>query len=200
MQAMVGGLYQYLIASANDAVRINAIPTLHGAFAGDGTSGIFVWGAHLYRSDLGGMVNNPAQSTGFETYVPTASSAVYLPRVGHHIYNGNAWVNEGVLHESEARTNLLTLKTSLIGVKLFNAPWGQKLLLANVPIKASPTVMEGSVCKLSYNGGATDFWLQAGVASNGQRKSIWARTVSGTGTRTVSLVTTCSTTDFSNSH
>ena len=30
-----------------------------------------------------------------------------VARVGHHIYNGDAWVNEGVLHESEARTNLL---------------------------------------------------------------------------------------------
>ena len=91
-------------ASANDTVRINAIPTLpDGAFTGDGTSGIFVWGAHLYRSDLGGMVNNSA--TG-DSYIPTTNSAVYLPRVGHHIYNGDAWVNEGVLHESEARTNL----------------------------------------------------------------------------------------------
>jgi hypothetical protein len=31
-----------------------------------------------------------------------------VPRTGHHIYNGSAWVNEGILHESEARTNLLT--------------------------------------------------------------------------------------------
>ena len=30
-----------------------------------------------------------------------------VPRTGHHIYNGTSWVNEGVLHESEARTNLL---------------------------------------------------------------------------------------------
>ena len=67
-----------------------------------------IWHPHVYRSDLGGMVNNPAQPTGFETYVPTTSSAVYLPRVGHHAYNGSAWVNEGVLHESEARTNLVT--------------------------------------------------------------------------------------------
>jgi hypothetical protein len=51
------------------------------------------------------MVDNPA--TG-NSYVPTTSSAVYAPRVGHHVYNGSAWVNEGVLHESEARTNLLT--------------------------------------------------------------------------------------------
>jgi len=30
------------------------------------------------------------------------------PRIGHHIYDGTAWVNEGILHESEARTNLAT--------------------------------------------------------------------------------------------
>ena len=35
------------------------------------------------------------------------SAASYLPRVGHHVYNGDAWVNEGLLHESEARTNLI---------------------------------------------------------------------------------------------
>ena len=35
------------------------------------------------------------------------SSARYLPRIGHHVYNGSAWVNEGLLAESEARTNLL---------------------------------------------------------------------------------------------
>ncbi len=31
-----------------------------------------------------------------------------VARVGHHIYNGSTWVNEGVLHESEARTNRAT--------------------------------------------------------------------------------------------
>ena len=62
-----------------------------------------IWHPHAYRSDLGGMVNNSA--TG-NSYVPTTSSAVYAPRVGHHVYNGSAWVNEGILHESEARTNL----------------------------------------------------------------------------------------------
>ncbi|HMA78799.1 MAG TPA: hypothetical protein VKP88_06780, partial [Candidatus Paceibacterota bacterium] len=58
----------------------------------------------VYRSDLGGMVNNP--DTG-NSYVPTTSSAVYLPRRGHHVYNDTSWVNEGVLVESEARTNLV---------------------------------------------------------------------------------------------
>ena len=87
----------------------------------NGTDGLYIWGAHCHKSDLGGMANNASQPTGLETYVPTAtSSAVYLPRVGHHVYNGSAWVNEGILHESEARTNLLlnsgTLSTQNVTV------------------------------------------------------------------------------------
>ena len=69
---------------------------------------IYAWGAQLNRSDLGGMVNNPDAPTGLESYVPTTSAPVYLSRRGHHIYNGSAWVNEGILHESEARTNVCT--------------------------------------------------------------------------------------------
>jgi hypothetical protein len=38
-----------------------------------------------------------------------------VPRTGHHIYNGSAWVNEGILHESEARTNLMTSSGDLDG-------------------------------------------------------------------------------------
>jgi hypothetical protein len=36
------------------------------------------------------------------------TAAINEPRVGHHIYNGSAWVDEGYFHESEARTNLVT--------------------------------------------------------------------------------------------
>ena len=65
-----------------------------------------IWGAHVYRSDLGGMHPVPQSATGFEYYVPTNGNAEYLPRVGHHVYNGSTWVNEGLLIESEPRTNL----------------------------------------------------------------------------------------------
>jgi len=86
-------------------------------FSGDGVKSIYLWGAHLYRSDLGGMVNN--QDRG-DSYVPTTSAAVYMPRVGHHIWDGSAWVNEGLLIESEARTNLYldseTIETQVVPV------------------------------------------------------------------------------------
>jgi len=76
---------------------------------------VSVWGAHVYRSDLGGMAPVPGAATGFETYVPTNGSAEYLPRVGHHVYDTttSAWVNEGLLLESEARTNLLLSTATL---------------------------------------------------------------------------------------
>ena len=67
-----------------------------------------VFGAHLYRSDLGGMAPVPGAEGDFQYYVPTNGNAEYLPRVGHHVYNGSAWVNEGLLIESEPRTNLVT--------------------------------------------------------------------------------------------
>jgi len=72
-------------------------------FAGSAGDGVYTDKRRLYRSDLGGMVNNPDRG---DSYVPTTSSVVYLPRIGHHVYNGSQWVDEGVFHESEARTNL----------------------------------------------------------------------------------------------
>ena len=73
------------------------------SYTGDNTSTINVKEYTIYRSDLGGMVNNPA--TG-DSYVPTTDAVRYLPRENHHVYNGSAWVKEGYLHEPEAATNL----------------------------------------------------------------------------------------------
>jgi hypothetical protein len=70
---------------------------------------------HSFRISLGGMVNNPDASTGRESYLPTTTTPAYAPRRGHHIYNGSAWINEGILHESEARTNLLTSSGDVTG-------------------------------------------------------------------------------------
>ena len=81
-------------------------------FTGNGTSGVLVAYPHTHRSDLGGMVNNPDRG---DSYVPTTTTPVYLSRRGHHVYNGSAWVNEGILHESEARTNVLTSSGDVTG-------------------------------------------------------------------------------------
>jgi len=289
----------------------NSSSSLLPSFTGDGSSGIYAWGAHLYRSDLGGMVDNPERG---DSYVPTAlrpfgaslvtngtfdtdisgwsnvsggvasyqsgvmrltpavgdtlggaeqtittvsgkayelkitvtavssatlrfgagtatnflnlvdvgslgvgthtvsfvassatsyivvyaqsagagteyievdnisvressvnpSVARYLPRVGHHVYNGSAWVNEGVLAESEARTNLITYSNDFT-----DASWtgGASVSLGSV---ASP---DGSYAsKITSVGGLSDYTILSGAVNNGQTKSVWARAVSGTGT------------------
>jgi len=79
------------------------------------TGTVYLYGAHLYRSDLGGMAQVPGAATGFEYYVPTNGNAEYLPRVGHHVFNGSAWVNEGLLIESEPRTNLFDYSNDFSG-------------------------------------------------------------------------------------
>ena len=94
------GLQYALLAMVTN---INAVQDENWAAAG--TEKVLVGAGHACRASLGGMVDNPDRG---DSYVPTTSSAVYLPRRGHHIYNGYEWVNEGMLHESEARTNLIT--------------------------------------------------------------------------------------------
>jgi len=98
---------ELVMAAPTPSSQINFVSLSNSDNSTSMTSGksAYIWGFHLYRSDLGGMVDNPERG---DSYVPTTSSAVYLPRVGHHVYNGSAWVNEGVLAESESRTNLVS--------------------------------------------------------------------------------------------
>jgi len=60
------------------------------------------------------------------------TASINEPRVGHHIYNGSAWVDEGYFHESEARTNLLTYSS-----EFDNVDWTKNL---NVSITANAIV------------------------------------------------------------
>jgi hypothetical protein len=98
------------------------------SFTGDGTSGVLVAYPHSFRSGLGGMVTNPDTAS---SYVPTTTTPVYLSRRGHHIYNGSAWVNEGILHESEARTNLFTDSNDF-------SDWGSQNITVSSNFAASP--------------------------------------------------------------
>lgn len=84
--------------------------TATGTYAGDGTSGFYLWGCGLFRDDLGGMAPVPSSYRPVEAItkaLTTTGAARFLPRVGHHKWNGSAWVNKGLLYESIARTNLL---------------------------------------------------------------------------------------------
>ena len=150
----------------------------------DGDS-IQVRNAHLYRSDLGGMVKNPDRG---DSYVPTTSSAVYLPRRGHHVYNGTAWVNEGLLLESEARTNLVTYSEQFDNaawIKLFGGTGSAPVVTANHAISPSG---EATADRIVFSAGAgtsgSDFSVvtfQTSLTSGTTyAQGIWLSATSGT--------------------
>ena len=116
-------------SSGGGNISAQMAPNNGGASSVSGDT-LLVRQVHAFRSDLGGMVNNPDTSN---SYVPTTTAAVYAPRRGHHIHNGSAWVNEGILHESEARTNLMTYSNDLSSVA-----WGHSNSTIAINAGASP--------------------------------------------------------------
>jgi hypothetical protein len=118
---------------------------------------VYVAFPHVYRSDLGGMVDNPDRG---DSYVPTTSAAKYLPRVGHHVYNGSAWVNEGVLAESESRTNIITGNDDLD-----NATYWQKGGNLTATKDASVTAPDGNSAWKLTNGTVGNFYFTSTVGS-----------------------------------
>jgi hypothetical protein len=67
----------------------------------DGSSGIYVAFVSVVDNTFD-MVDNPDRG---DSYVPTTTSAVYLPRRNSYRYNGSSYVNKGITLESEAATN-----------------------------------------------------------------------------------------------
>ena len=154
-------------------------------YTGDGTSGIYVWGAHVYRSDLGGMHPVPGAVGDFQYYVPTNGSAEYLPRVGHHVYNGTAWVNEGLLIESEARTNLVTYSDFSSGWGTFDASLDPSSVVSPDGKTNALKFVEGSGSSIHRTNGQS-ITVYSGVkytasvyAKAGERSNVLLRTYNG---------------------
>ena len=125
-----------------------------------------IYGAHMFRSDLGGMVNDPDRG---DSYVPTTTSAVYLSRRGHHIYNGSAWVNEGILHESEARTNLLDNSGDLAG-----SGWSNNSMTVGAVTTGSPFGTYQTVSPSSTIAGASSRYQIGHPLTGGTTYVGWA--------------------------
>ena len=112
-----------------------------------------------YRSDMGGMADNPA--TG-NSYVPTTDAPVYLPRIGHHKRNGSEWVNKGLLKEGQATNLKIGLGTE------------------------SVTVTSGQTYTLSVHGAATAVLSDAGTGTATDGSHVTFTASSTTATITVS--------------
>ena len=85
-----------------------------------------------------------------------------VPRTGHYIYSGSAWVNEGILHESEARTNLFTYSNTFT-----NSAWAK----TNMTVTANQaTGLDGAVSasKIAIGGtSSTSYCINSTASTTG---------------------------------
>ena len=120
------GWYVYTVAvnqATENNLRIGMVDSSSASWASSSTSTDYfdVFCVSVYRSDLGGMADNPDQTvSGLEKYVPTTSAAVYLSRRNAYYYNGTAWTKGGLRWENAAATNLQTYSNDFS-----NAAWGK---------------------------------------------------------------------------
>ena len=135
--------------------------------AGVGTGSCGVTNIHAYRSDLGGMVDNPETAS---SYVPTTGSTVYLPRVGNHVYNGSTYVNEGLLLESEARTNLVAYSEDFT-----DASWTKSNSTVTGDADVSPSG-QGDADRLTENTANSTHFMYSSAATAGTNNfSVFAK-------------------------
>jgi hypothetical protein len=95
------------------------------------------------------------------------------PRIGHHIYNGTAWVNEGILHESEARTNLVTYSNDFM-----DASWNTNG--ARTPNDAVSPDGTSNASKFSFGGNGYFQFNHSRTAGQKYTISAWVKSYDGT--------------------
>lgn len=163
---LVGGWYRVVLSAS---ASVTAAPLWLGpnsaqrdpsdAWAGDGTSGVYLWGAQLeQRSQV--TAYTPTTSTPITNYIPVLQTALSgVPRIDHDPVTGEC---KGLLIE-EQRTNLLTYSE-----QFDNAAWS----------KGSATVSANSVVAPDGSLGAD--MVSASASSGGVYTSFAGSAVSYT--------------------
>jgi hypothetical protein len=109
----------------------------------DGLSGtdsgtLDVYATRAYRSDLGGMVNNPDRG---DSYVPTTTVARYLPRRGHHVYNGSTQRLARRLQRTQQHRQTAVQMRQKLPQRLLLAPMSFLIMIHSSQTEALNTVV-----------------------------------------------------------
>ena len=165
MVSVGNGWYRCSITTSNTVALNGILIILNSAgfntpvYTGDGTSGIYLWGAQLEQSSTVGE------------YIPTTSTINSAPRFDHNPTTGESL---GLLVE-EQRTNLLTASEAM-----HTSPWGlaAATAVANDGVAPDGTTTADKV--ISTGGGV--FRAGVGVAnSTAYTYSVFLKHVAGTG-------------------
>jgi hypothetical protein len=181
IQFVGGGWYRCSITSNGNGLSSTVRAYLNNgtsyAYTGDGTSGIYLWGAQLEQSSTVGE------------YIPTTSTINSAPRFDHNPTTGESL---GLLVE-EARTNLV-LRSKAIAT----SPWfaGANTTLTNNTSEVLDPAGGSTATKVLVSGGTGAFGQGATLTAAIHTGSIWLRC--STGTISTSLIVYLAGSPFTN--
>lgn len=138
------------------------------SYLGNTSSGMYLWGAHAYKSRLDNVLNNNIYNYGY--YVPTTDSVKYYPRIDHDPVSLEV---RGLLCEEE-RTNTLADSNDFTGWTLQN--WGSPTIVTTI----TPDAIVGpdgrmSASKVVPVSGTTTSLVFKGHSLSGPVMSVYAK-------------------------
>ena len=152
-------------------------------FTGDNTSGVYVWGAHLYRSDLGGM---QANASAYPMYNPSTPRNL----LGFTELLTTGWTNTNT---TDSQVSVAGPTTSANSIEV-TATAGNGTLLASLSLLASPYTFSIWLKRKTGTGtieitvdGTT--YVTAAVTTDWQRFSTTLTPSAGTKTPGIRIVT-----------
>ena len=157
------GWYRISVTDTNASFQVIGVAQSNAtiSYTGDGTSGIYFWGAQLEQSATAGE------------YIPTTSVINSAPRFDHNPTTGESL---GLLVE-EARTNLL-LRSEAIAT----SPWfaGANTTLTNNTGEVLDPAGGSTATKVVVSGGTGAFGQPVTLTAAIHTGSIWLRCATGT--------------------
>jgi hypothetical protein len=152
-------------ASANEAIRINLASAGEIAYTGNGTSGIFIWGAQLEVSDFGAT-----------DYIPTTTAAVSvgitanIPRLDYTGGGCPSWLLE------PQRTNFITYSE-----QFNNAAWTSASFTVGANTTISPDGnLNADTLPFTASASSNIFTFPTTAVTGAHTFSIYAKVASGT--------------------
>ena len=161
------------------------------SYAGDGTSGLFIWGAQLEQRSSA-TAYNATTTTALTNYIPTLQTAPI--NVARLDYNPTTRVPNGLLIE-EQRTNL-ALYSEQFDNAAWNAASGALVVTANTAIAPDGILTADSIalansfkCQFVLVSNSTAYSFSVWLKTDTGTKNVQLREINGYGQTTVTVTT-----------
>jgi hypothetical protein len=141
--------------------------TYTSSWTPNGTSGMYLWGIALYRSDLGGMVFNPAQPAGLGTYYPTTPKNLlgYTQDFSNAAWTKSGLVTAGMANVTTAPDGTTTadqlIETAATAVHYAEQSAGATTAATNYTVSVAIKANGRQFATVSFTGATSTLWVAA---------------------------------------